>query len=122
MTKPTREEVEKWKYESAHSPLHGHAYENHNRLICLADAYLAQEGELEEKDRLMKSYGEMVHESYEQGFRELKRIAYLKAENQALKEALTKILGWRERDRESIGEVVRYIEELASKALGGDQP
>lgn len=62
MTKPTREEVELWKYESAHSPLHDHAYENHNRLICLADAYLAQEEELvNERLRRKQEYWEGRH-------------------------------------------------------------
>lgn len=51
MEQPTKEEVETWKYESAHSPLHDHAFENHNRLICIADAYLALREEVDEADR-----------------------------------------------------------------------
>ena len=48
-----------------------------------------------------------------------KHIQALVGENEALKEALKKILGWRERDRESMGEIIHYIEELASQALKG---
>lgn len=49
--------------------------------------------------------------------RQAKRIQALVGENESLKEALKKILGWRERDRESMGEIIHYIEGLASQAL-----
>jgi len=34
-----------------------------------------------------------------------------------LREALKRILGWRERDRNDMAEVIRFIEDTASQAL-----
>lgn len=108
MIKPTREEVEKWKYESAHSPLHDHAFENHNRLIYLADAYFAQGEELEQAvkeaakwRRIRKpTHGPcctcqgcgLHHDECRCDLDEVcDELDQLKAENQALKEELKEI-------------------------------
>lgn len=87
--KPTREEVEALrKAVSELSVIENPATSLiivKQHFFSLSDAYIAQEEELKEKDRLLRSYGEMVYESNKQGITELERIADLKAESQALK-------------------------------------
>lgn len=41
----------------------------------------------------------------------------LEQRNRELEEALTAILGWRERDRNNMKDVMNYIEGIANKAL-----
>lgn len=66
--------------------------------------------------------------TYESAIRELQetqekvseknqRINELGDENVKMRDALTRILGWRERDRESLGEVLRWIEGEARAGL-----
>ena len=84
---PTKEEVEKWKYESAHSPLHDHAFENHNRLICLADAYLALREDHKSNVNMWQNIVNKLQKTCEEADAEIEQ---LKAENQALRARLDK--------------------------------